>query len=309
MIDWLWSPLHPVPRALGAFALAVRIPHADFQSAKLAHPPSDCRRIAATRFNDRFRLGRHRDAIRFAPQSIFAGQDDLLKTNAEFKKTFGHDDSVIQIILHATGEEDVLETVALDWQVSLAHQMDRLEDVVRVESLGSITTRKFSLSGNLGMDREPLIDVPSDAETETEVRNFLDHSHLIQGILVDTDRKVAAILVFFDPKMQSADEMRTIVERLQQTVKDNPPPEGYRVYMTGQAVLRVDIVKNLQTDQHSLIPLAGVLYFMALFLAHRRISGSVVPLAAVGVGLAWALGCSLSRGNPSISSPTCCLCC
>lgn len=226
----------------------------------------------------------------FAPQSIFEGSGDLLEKSREFKKTFGHDDSVIQIILHAQGDKDVLEPAALDWQVSLAHDMDRLKDVVRVESLGSITTRKFSLSGSLGLDREPLIDVPADAQTETHVRDFLDHSHLIEGILVDTERKVAAILVFFDPKMQSADEMRTIVERLQKAVKDNPPPEGYRVYMTGQAVLRVDIVKNLQSDQHSLIPLAGLLYFAALFLAHRRLSGSVVPLAAVGIGLAWALG-------------------
>lgn len=226
----------------------------------------------------------------FAPQSIFQGNDELLEANEEFKKTFGHDDSVIQVILHATGKSDVLEPAALDWQVSLAHGMDRLEDIVRVESLGSITTRKFSLSGNLGMDRAPLIDVPADSETETEVRDFLDHSHLTEGILVDTERKVAAILVFFNPKMQSVEEMRTIVERIQKTVKDNPPPEGYRVYLTGQAVLRVDIVKNLQTDQHSLIPLAGILYFLALLLAHRRISGSVVPLAAVGIGLAWALG-------------------
>src|SRR5690606_22821414 len=132
--------------------------------------------------------------------------------------------------------------------------------------------------------------VPADDRTETEVRDFLDHSHLTEGILVGTDRKVAAILVFFDPEMQSAEQMRQVVAQIQATVEQNPPPEGYEAYMTGQAVLQVDIVKNLQNDQRSLIPLAGVLYFLALFLAYRRISGSLVPLVAIGVGIAWTMG-------------------
>jgi predicted RND superfamily exporter protein len=159
-----------------------------------------------------------------------------------------------------------------------------------VESLGSITTRKFRLSGMLGVEREPLIESPATSQTETEVRGFLDHSHLTEGILVGTDRKVAAILVFFDPQLQSIEQMRTIVDGVEATVKHNPPPAGYEAFMTGQAVLRVDIVRNLQSDQRSLIPLAGLLYFIALFLAYRRVSGSVVPLLAVGVGLAWTLG-------------------
>ncbi len=226
----------------------------------------------------------------FAPQSIFAGSGDLTANAEEFKQTFGYDDSVIQVILEATGKHDILQPKALDWQVSAAHQFDRLPDVVRVESLGSITTRKFSLSGNLGVERQSLIDSPADAETEIHVRSFLNHSHLTEGILVSTDRKVAAILVFFDPKLQTVEQMRSIVEEIYETIAKNPPPEGYKVYATGQAVLRVDIVRNLQSDQHTLIPLAGVLYFIALFLAYRRVSGSLVPLLAVGVGLAWTLG-------------------
>lgn len=226
----------------------------------------------------------------FAPQSIYAGRDDLVEDAQEFKQAFGYDDSVLQVILVAKGEPDVLEPEALDWQVSIAHDLDRLKDVVRVESLGSITTRKMQLSGRFGMSREPLIDVPADAGTESEVRSFLNRSHLVDGTLVGTDRKVSAVMVFFDPEMQSLDEMRSIVKRVKSTVRKNPPPEGYRTYVTGQAVLRVDIVKNLQSDQRSLIPLAGGLYLLALILVYRRVSGSVVPLLAVGIGLAWTMG-------------------
>ena len=226
----------------------------------------------------------------FAPQSVFAGRNDLIADADEFKRTFGYDDSVIQVILKADGDRDVLMPQALDWQVSLAHDLDHLPDVVRVESLGSITTRRFHLSGDAGVSKTPLIHLPATQKTESEVREFLTHSHLMEGILVGTDRKVAAILVFFDPKLQSSDQMRGIVESIQTAVHNNPPPAGYEAFITGQAVLRVDIVRNLQSDQRFLIPIAGILYFIALVLAYRRISGSLVPLLAVGIGLAWTLG-------------------
>lgn len=233
----------------------------------------------------------------FAPQSLFNGRDDLVATSEDLHETFGGDAPVMQVILQAITEPDVLEPEALNWQVRFAREMEQLPNVVSVQSLGSITTRRFSLVGSFGMVREPLISLPADEITEAEVRDFLDRSYLTQGTLVSEDREVAAILVFFDAKLRSQAEMRTIVDRVQASVAQHPAPEGYRVRVAGEPVLRVDIVRNLQKDQRSLLPLAGVIYFIALILVYRRVSGSLVPLIAVGIGLAWCLGVMAATGQ------------
>ncbi len=233
----------------------------------------------------------------FAPQSLYAGWDDLLRASQEFKEAFGHDDSVIQVVMQSTGERDVLHHAALNWQVKVANKLRQLPGVVRVESLGSITRRRFRLSGTPGISREPLISLPADSRTESQVRDFLNRTQLTEGTLVGKNRDAAAVLVFFDPNLQSLEEMRSIVNRVQHTINQQPLPTGYRADLVGQSVLRVDIVRNLQEDQRSLIPLAGLFYFLALIFAYRRLSGSVAPLLAVGIGLAWTMGFLSASGQ------------
>ncbi len=55
-------------------------------------------------------------------------------------------------------------------------------------------------------------------------------------------------------------------------------------------MLRVGIVNDLEKDQERLMPLAGVLYLITLALAFRSMSGSLLPLFAVGQGLIWTFG-------------------
>ena len=68
--------------------------------------------------------------------------------------------------------------------------------------------------------------------------------------------------------------------------------------MSGLPVLRVGIVRDLGKDQARLMPLAGILYLITLALAFRSLSGSLLPLFAVGQGLIWTFGVMALWGQP-----------
>ena len=75
-------------------------------------------------------------------------------------------------------------------------------------------------------------------------------------------------------------------------------PTGSHCVVSGLPVLRVGIVRDLEKDQVRLMPLAGVLYLITLALAFRSLSGSLLPLFAVGQGLVWTFGLIAVRGQP-----------
>jgi hypothetical protein len=61
--------------------------------------------------------------------------------------------------------------------------------------------------------------------------------------------------------------------------------------------IRVDAVAALQKDQQRLLPLSAGLYFLALVLVFRRVVGSLLPLLAVGMSLAWLMGIMVMAGS------------
>ena len=76
-----------------------------------------------------------------------------------------------------------------------------------------------------------------------------------------------------------------------------PCPSGYRIRLSGLPVLSVEIVDDLRTDQMTLIPLAGIVYLFVLGVMFRRVSGALLPLAAVGMGLSWTMATFAATGE------------
>src|SRR5512134_3556438 len=68
----------------------------------------------------------------FAIQAVFAGNDDLVRDAEEFKRTFRYEDSVLMVIVEATGPADVLAKESLTWQVRVARLLDGVPRVNRI---------------------------------------------------------------------------------------------------------------------------------------------------------------------------------
>jgi predicted RND superfamily exporter protein len=235
----------------------------------------------------------------FNPESVFSGKDPEIGYAAQFRREFNYDDTVIIIGLEALGKNNVVTAAALTWQAEMVRDLGHVPHVKRVESLISMQTPRVTLGLNPKLSYDPIIDeTPVSEETAEVLRERLADTELPFGSLVSRDYKMAALLVVFDSSQADFEAMRTMVQQVDETLAQHAPPPDYKVLVSGLPVLRVGIVNDLQKDQVRLMPLAGVLYLITLALAFRSLSGSLLPLFAVGQGLIWTFGVIAFRNQP-----------
>jgi len=231
----------------------------------------------------------------FTPQAIFSGNEDLLSFSEEFNRTFGFEENSLLIVLEATGKQDLLDTQALTWHDQLAREAAELP---RVTSVQGLTTVQISRLRLLGKASGPLVDEwPVTDESAKRARAALARSPLVTGSLVSTDRRLALLILSLDPEARDIDSMRSVVDGVRGLLKLHPPPEGINAWLSGLPALRVDIVEELQKDQRFLLPLAALVQLAMLFVVFRTLSGTLVPIAAVSVGLAWTTGILSASGQ------------
>lgn len=227
----------------------------------------------------------------FAPQSMLRGSAELRRALEDFKRTFAYEDAVLIVVLEATGPHDVLTAEALSWQHALARDAAALAGIDRVDSVATMETVRRGLQFPPRIEAVPVIsELPVDVDTEERLRRLVDRSPLLEGSLLSSDLRVSAVICFLRPELQSLDDIRGVIADVREVLAANPPPEGYRLHLTGLPFIRVDTVDHLQADQRRLLPIAAALYLVMLGLMFRRLSGSLVPLLAVGMGLAWTIG-------------------
>lgn len=231
----------------------------------------------------------------FSPQGIYRGNDELVGYSEEFKRAFGYDEAVVLVVLEATGQRDVLDAAALQWQRDVAGDFGKIAWVRSVESLATLEGPKLTLGG---LSLEPLVAAgPVDEDSALKARGLFSTQPLIRSGMLSEDERVAAIPVFLNPDAREITALTKAVSAVRQAVAARPAPFDYRVRLTGLPVLRVDVVDDLKADQMTLIPLAGLVYLAVLGLMFRRVSGAVLPLLAVGIGLTWTLATLVATGE------------
>lgn len=227
----------------------------------------------------------------FAPQSMLSGGNELRQELEDFKRTFAFEDSVLIVVLEATGEDDVLTADALTWQLALTREVESLPAVERVESVANLQTVRRGLGFPPKIEAVPALpEYPVDEGLAGRMRRIVAKSPLLEGSLLSGNERITALMCFLAPELQSLDEVRAAIDDVQDALARHPVPAGYHVRLTGLPYLRADTVDNLQADQQRLLPIAGVLYLIMLGVVFRRVSGSLLPLLAVGMGLAWTVG-------------------
>jgi len=223
----------------------------------------------------------------FSPQAVLTGDDELVRYSEQFKKTFGSDDATVLMVLEATGEADVLTAGAVTWQAETARYLAAMPAVRRVESLAHLQAPTLSVWWPWVRLRPIVRSLPVDAETAGQLRREVADLPLLEGAMISRDRRLAVLAVHLDPAKRDIDSLSRIVEQIHSQLNAHEPPEGYAAHLTGIPVLRVDIVANLRADLLSLLPLAAVGFIVVLAGVFRRLSGTLLPLLAVGAGLAW----------------------
>lgn len=235
----------------------------------------------------------------FTPQAIFANDDDVLAFSEQFKERFGYEDTLLLVLLEATGDTDVLDRHALTWQAATVKKLERLPHVTAVESLATLRTAKRYLWSRPRIRIEPLvIELPVDLPTETRVREVVERSPLVEGALVSRDRRLAATIVAFDPSARDLETTRAILQSVEGVFQETAPPDGYRLRYSGLPAIRVGIVDDLRDNQLIFVPLAAAVFVVALWFLFRSLAGTILPLLAVGVGMVWTIGILAALDEP-----------
>ena len=220
----------------------------------------------------------------FAPQSIYVGNDQLVADSDEFKQTFGHDEFIVLLLLKAEREPDVLEALPLQWQSDIAAELERLPDVARVECLATLEAPRAGLRG---LRLERLLPETIDDDAALRARGQFETMPLLKGGLLSANSRLAALPIQLNLPTAEIDGMRRAVAEIREVLTRHPAPAGYETRLTGLPVLRVEIVNDLRLDQWTLIPLAAITYLLVLWFLFRCVSGSILPLIAVGIALSW----------------------
>lgn len=235
----------------------------------------------------------------FSPQTLFAGRDQIAAEAERIRESFDFGDNVLMVLLEATGRADVLASPALTWQVQVAESLRELPQVHGIESIATMRVPRATLQFPPQLTLLRLIrEAPVDMEDEARVRRELGRSELVEGTLLSRNRRLTAMMLLLDPQARSLNASREVIAAVNDVIGENPPPPGYRVRFSGVPALRVDVVDGLRNDQTLLLPLAGLLYLVALGLTFRRLSGSLVPLLAVLMGLSWTIAALVLADEP-----------
>jgi hydrophobe/amphiphile efflux-3 (HAE3) family protein len=233
----------------------------------------------------------------FSPQALLRGDDDLYRELQNFKETFAYEDSVLMIVVEATGEADVADQQLLNWQAETARRLRAVRHIDECATLATISVPRRTLGFPPSVAARPFIDeFPADEGDSDRLRRLVEQSPLLAGTLVSDDLRVSAVLVFIDPELQTVSQLSEVIDDVEQVLDEAPPPAGFRTALSGLPWIRTDTIENLQADQQRLLPLAAVLYLVTLALIFRRVSGSLLPLLAVGMGLAWTIGSVVALG-------------
>jgi len=243
----------------------------------------------------------------FSPQAVLNGSDDLVAHSEDFKRAFGYDDTAVLVVLEATGDRDVLDRRALTWQTEVARDLAGLPRVEDVRSLAvlrlpapQVTDRPSRRNPLVGLSIKPVPligDLPVTEADEARIRRALTRASLAERMLFSPDKRLAATTVLLEPAARDLDSARGIVRDIEARLADRPVPGGYRLHLSGLPVVRTDIVENLQADLHGLLPLAAGTFLVVLTLLFRRVSGALLPVLAVGAGLAWTFGILVATGE------------
>lgn len=232
----------------------------------------------------------------FTPEAVFVGQDDLVDFAEQVKRKFGFEDAVVLLLLESTGPEDVLTPAALTWQHDVCDSVAALPEVERVDGLGRLETLRFRLFRPFVYPMRLVDHSPVDAALAAAVRGWVDRSPLAEQDLVSRDRKAALLAIRVRDAHRGASAMAPVLRKLEEAVAAHPAPAGFKLHWNGIPAMRVDIVRGLEKDQRFLLPCSAALFFFLLVVIFRRLSISLLALAAVLTGLAWTLAVMVAGG-------------
>jgi len=210
-----------------------------------------------------------------------------LQLNYElFRKTFGNDET----LLLAITRPDLLQPQGLQMVDTITQEISGLRGVTRVLSL---TNAVQLVAGDFGSEAVPLVAKPFTEQDLPKTTRALEQNPELSQLLLSKDRQTGIFLVdLAGDAVQQGQCIAAIEALLASRFSDQD------VHLTGIPLLKLTVSRFIQRDQQVIIPFSVVTLGVLLLLMFRRISGLLLPLAAMAISLCWTIGLYSLCGYP-----------
>ena len=210
-----------------------------------------------------------------------------LQLNYElFRKTFGNDET----LLLAITRPDLLQPQGLQMVDTITQEISGLRGVTRVLSL---TNAVQLVAGDFGSEAVPLVAKPFTEQDLPKTTRALEQNPELSQLLLSKDRQTGIFLVdLAGDAVQQGQCIAAIEALLASRFSDQD------VHLTGIPLLKLTVSRFIQRDQQVIIPFSVVTLGVLLLLMFRRLSGLLLPLAAMAISLCWTIGLYSLCGYP-----------
>ncbi|MCA8924524.1 MAG: RND family transporter [Planctomycetes bacterium] len=228
----------------------------------------------------------------FTPQRIFESDNEDFVELQRVTETFGRDDTLLVVLVNATSG-DLFEQARVAYVRELRSAVVALEGVQGVQDFTSAPVVRP------GSFLPGLLVPPGAEQPALDAARELAVTHpLLAGRLVARDARAALLLVQIEPWRIAYADLNPVVHGVVQALEARPPPPGVQVRVTGIPTARTFIVENLVRDQLTFLPVCTLMFVAVLWFTFRDLRAVFVPLASVGVALAFTVGLLAWTGEP-----------
>ncbi len=216
--------------------------------------------------------------------------DPAIAIDRSIRTTFQQWDPIV-VFVEAPGPGRILDPQSLNLlnELTLAvFDYDELE-LRNLMSLASEGRDRIA-----SMDYSPyLFPLPQTPQEIAALRADIDAVPLLKGTLVAPDYSGASLLVQIPPNV----DREALYRKILATVHGFDPGEN-RVHVVGAPVAESQLGEHLVGDLARLLPLSGLVFAAALWLAFRRTAAIGVVMAQVGACLVFTFGLMGWCGQP-----------
>ncbi len=210
-----------------------------------------------------------------SPDALVSDVEGHADVARRFRGTFGGSSFRLVLLVQGT---DVLSPAALRYQRRLAHDLEELDVVARVEGLPSVLP-------------ETIDQTESSAVREKTLDAWLSSTPWVVPLFLSRGREAAGLFVDFstDQPMDQAAQMQAL-QAVRARVGRVTRPEGIQIDFGGVPVLSEAIQEKLERDRLTLNPAMMIICLLVLALTFRWWPAVVAPLLAVGMAALGVVG-------------------
>lgn len=231
-------------------------------------------------------------------ENFFPQDDAELSFYQDYRNKFGNDNDYLLIALG--NDDNVFDQSFLEKAADLNNKLKALE---QIEGTISLLDLEEPIIGAFGVRRKRVLNWDSESAL-TQSKTTILNSEQYSGNLLSEDHEFLLLLVENQQQI-SKEDGDLLFQQISQLLNES---EIERYHTAGKIKAQGEFVILMQEEFTFFLAISLVLIVTLLFVIFRTLSGVIIPLLAIIIGIVWTIAFSLYTGKPldvmSVMQPT-----